>query len=122
MEGFDFPLRVVAVPHWSRRPPFAVGHRPLGHEGPDILGALGMVVMDCCIWPSPLGAVQLVPSSATQRHGGKARTRTRGCACSATYTTHAGYGGWSELNVPTPYSRSVALGFPLLNEGQPARG
>ena len=27
-----------------------------------------------------------------------------------------------ELNVPTPYSGGVALGFPLPKEGQPARG
>ena len=79
------------------------------------------MVIACCPWPSPLGAVQLVPRSATQCHGGKGRARTRGCACSPTYTTLSGY-GVEELNVPTPYSRGVALGLPLPKEGQPARG
>ena len=73
--------------------------------------------MACCPRPSPLGAVQLVPHSATGErvehlHGGVH-------ACLPTPHTQVRDGGGGELNVPTPCSGGVALGFPLPKEGQP---
>ena len=95
MVGLISPLRLVAGTRFESMVPLGVGHRPYGHEGPEILGALERVVMACCPGPFPLGAVQLVPRSATQCHGGKGGARTRGCACSPTYTTPSAYGGES---------------------------